>query len=346
MQAFNKDIHICTSVFKVFLAKLPKPIFPQSVFRCLMQVRDGNDKVAAVRDLFLRLSEPNRDLLSFVLVFLNYVSRFQEYNRMNAKALGVCIAPTLVRLTQQDDQAVILPMVSEVVSILIENVDTLLPDNRASYFGQPFQQKWKEQQIERQVIKQEPQDPTPKLDLNLEIRNEQQIMEYVQKDRQLFHRSNRWEDMSFTQLVQEYQALKTAASIFLYNTFFETGEWPPDASWRNVMETIEQLKNQIKMHNRVVPDTFISFHVPTNVPNPTLPNTLDGLASFVAEVQTELIMIQQRLDELPDPITLLDKRNYHTLAERKLLVAKQGHLYTINEYIKVNINTILANIPN
>ncbi|KAL7722055.1 hypothetical protein QTN25_000826 [Entamoeba marina] len=90
-----------------------------------------------------------------------------------------------------------------------------------------------------------------------------------------------------------------------------------------------------------VPDTFRSYHVSSKETELALPQTLDSLASFVSDVQTEMINIQGKMNALPDQTTLLERNDHHTLAERKLLVAKLTHCYRINEYVKNNIDSIL-----
>uniref|UniRef100_V5EEG3 Rho-GAP domain-containing protein n=1 Tax=Kalmanozyma brasiliensis (strain GHG001) TaxID=1365824 RepID=V5EEG3_KALBG len=102
-----RDPHIPAVLLKVFLRKLPSPIFPVGVYglirACPPPPLDGNAEQARetidyLRNRLLPAIEPacNGVLLSYVLEALHKVSLHSATNRMDAANLATVIAPNLV----------------------------------------------------------------------------------------------------------------------------------------------------------------------------------------------------------------------------------------------------------
>ncbi|BFU24638.1 RhoGAP domain containing protein [Entamoeba histolytica HM-1:IMSS-B] len=330
IKAFDKDLGICTAILKKFLYELPTPLIPQTNIKYL---RDLNNNPPSASRLFSTLDPAAADILSFILIFLNYITKFSNKNKMNATNLAVCFAPVLTR--PSDSTLVELNSIKTYIEILIEHCDKLIPPQLYEVFCVPFKTFWKnDAERQKKIVHVLPQIETSK-----------EIYDYVLQDRLLYHRSDEWKDMTYSQLIQEYEAFKLAASYFLYNQYFVNGKWPEDNTFHGVMMLIDQLKKKIKENeSQVQPDCFHSYNISQSEKEIALPNTCEELASFIADIQTEIITIQQRLDQMPDHIILKKNGDIHTLAERKCLIVKQQHCARVNNYIIDHINEILIQL--
>ncbi|KAL7722056.1 Rho-GAP domain-containing protein [Entamoeba marina] len=241
IRAFDEDIHICTSVLKQFLVELPIPVIDHNNIPKLKRIVSSSNAQSLAYDLFSSLPQSSADLLAYLLIFLNYVTSFSAYNKMDAHGLAVCFTPALIRLNPNSEDYYSVDTFVSAIKILITQSKQLIPRSIYSVFCVAFAtvpsmvspQKQQKQQIQQTKV-----SPVPN------IHTQEDILDYVCQDRQLFHRPQQWADMSYPQLMQEYMALKTATSCFYYNSYFKTGTWPDDNDCLNVLNTITELKEQ------------------------------------------------------------------------------------------------------
>lgn len=86
-----RDVHIVTSLLKLFFRKLPDPIFTidnYSLFIDAARIEDSAGRLANLKRLIHNLPERNFETLRFVSAHLNKVSQYSEvsYSLINCNS--------------------------------------------------------------------------------------------------------------------------------------------------------------------------------------------------------------------------------------------------------------------
>lgn len=94
------SVHDVATLYKLFLRELPSPLLPPACVRQLLDARElpRDEFVSLVKECVGTQFAPcQARTLRVVLALLYRLDLCSEYNRMSAKNLGVCFAPTLLR---------------------------------------------------------------------------------------------------------------------------------------------------------------------------------------------------------------------------------------------------------
>eukprot|EP00727_Mastigamoeba_balamuthi_P002884 m51a1_g12593 hypothetical protein (296) ;mRNA; f:2343-3537 len=92
------DPHVAAALLKVFLRRLPQPILLSEYYAdwlALGELEKG-EMAGAVRAMVRRLPALNRDVLERVAFTARQVANNEVVNRVNPKAVSICIAPSLL----------------------------------------------------------------------------------------------------------------------------------------------------------------------------------------------------------------------------------------------------------
>ena len=339
IKAFDQDVNICTSILKKFLYELPTPLISATSALALPQIIEQNK----ADELFHLMDHQSADIFVFLLIFLNYVTKYSRENKMTAQNLAICLSPVFCRIGPNTQPSHLV--IQEALCLLIQNPEKYCPRNLYETFKVPFQYFLSNTNLQDQKQQEKRMKEERQKIMTPEIQTESDIFDYVMKDRKMFQRPQDWNDMNYAQLVQEYEAMKLASSYYLYNQYIVKDQWPNQSGFESIMNSISQLKMILKQkEGQMQPDCFHTYNVPTSISDLSMfPKTVNELAAFVADIQTEIMTIQQRINKMPDPVTLKRNNDIHTFAERKCLIAKQGHCLRINDVIRQNIEILLRN---
>ncbi|EFA83668.1 pleckstrin domain-containing protein [Heterostelium album PN500] len=96
----NADIHTIAGVLKLYLRELPEPLFIWRYYSTFIKVIKNPDflqRLLHLRMLIYGLPKVNRDLVLFMMTFLNKVSSNCSVNKMTSTNLAVVFAPNILR---------------------------------------------------------------------------------------------------------------------------------------------------------------------------------------------------------------------------------------------------------
>eukprot|EP01104_Vermistella_antarctica_P010692 TRINITY_DN2868_c0_g1_i4.p1 TRINITY_DN2868_c0_g1~~TRINITY_DN2868_c0_g1_i4.p1 ORF type:complete len:357 (-),score=87.35 TRINITY_DN2868_c0_g1_i4:360-1430(-) len=102
LSALNVSPHAICVAMKMFLNDLPEPLFPFSLYECIVcsfkQLKGSPDEQKSVlKTTLLALPPLNRIVLRALLAFLKVVCAHEKKNKMNAGNLGIVFAPNVLR---------------------------------------------------------------------------------------------------------------------------------------------------------------------------------------------------------------------------------------------------------
>lgn len=92
------DIHAVASLLKLYLRELPTTILTRDLhhqFQSVSEMRDHNEKIAALGELVERLPQANGTLLRYLIAFLIKVINNADRNKMTVRNVGIVFSPTL-----------------------------------------------------------------------------------------------------------------------------------------------------------------------------------------------------------------------------------------------------------
>ncbi|KAK5990921.1 GTPase-activating BEM3-like protein [Cladobotryum mycophilum] len=92
------DIHAVASLLKLYLRELPTSILTRDLhleFLSTMEMPDRDEKLAALKELVLRLPQANATLLKYLIAFLIRIINNADVNKMTVRNVGIVFSPTL-----------------------------------------------------------------------------------------------------------------------------------------------------------------------------------------------------------------------------------------------------------
>lgn len=124
-------VHDVATLYKMWLRDLPSPLIPPSSLRTFLDFRSlpASEFAPAVQSTVRSFPAQHARTLRVVLAFLYRVNLCSEFNKMNAKNLGVCFAPSVLRSSDTEELALsdIQPGIS-LIQRLIETAPDVFPD--------------------------------------------------------------------------------------------------------------------------------------------------------------------------------------------------------------------------
>ena len=308
--------------------------------------------------LFSSLRHSHAMLLAYLIIFFHHITLFAEDNKMDAGCIATVMTPVLMRINENEMARI--SVYADGLAVLIRDAYALIPNSYKNPFLAEFERHYPDAQTQAAAYAPGASAAAPGPEFEQispvpDIHSEDDIINYILKDRQLLHRPDDWSKFTFQQLMQEYVAMKTAISCYYYNTYLATQEWPDEKSCQNVLNTLDQIKHvlSVQSDSMTFSNTAMDYKVFTNERDVVLPQTTDQLASFIADLQTEMIALQHRLSALPPTTYLIQTNDVRRLAEQRLTTARlmvpprrtdPQLCNQIDKYISSTIRSILEKI--
>ncbi|KAJ3606217.1 hypothetical protein NHX12_025737 [Muraenolepis orangiensis] len=132
---------LLVALLKCFLKELPGSLLVSQRYEAWVKALgadEGPQRSSQIKSVLAELPAHNRLLLGQLLAVLRHVLRHSDTNKMDARNLAVCIAPTLLQLdaaTLLEEQKVKLEKVTELTQYLIEHCCELLGENVLHLLG-------------------------------------------------------------------------------------------------------------------------------------------------------------------------------------------------------------------
>ncbi|XP_035214956.1 rho GTPase-activating protein 27-like isoform X2 [Stegodyphus dumicola] len=132
----EEDVHVLTGALKMFFREMKEPLFPFNMFDHFLNaiaLPDANSKLEALRDLVLKLPEPNYETLKVLLEHLLRVTEFHKQNRMQIQNLAIVFGPTLM-WPEQASNNIALDMMHQnrIVEFLLLEFRAIFPSKHPS----------------------------------------------------------------------------------------------------------------------------------------------------------------------------------------------------------------------
>ena len=90
-----------------------------------------------VRKVLEDVPKLNTKIISHTLKFFKFVTKFESFNKMTAKNIGICFVPCLFRRDPENKEPKVLNtlvlnsvILSHCLEIMINNIDQLFPDDQ------------------------------------------------------------------------------------------------------------------------------------------------------------------------------------------------------------------------
>jgi len=120
--------HSVAGLLKQYVRELPEPLLLYRFYETFLKVGKNDDVEARTRNLRLLvqgLPKSNKNVLIYLMQFLNKLSKHSQNNKMTLTNIATCWAPNLLRSSQETYEKVMreASLVTNVVGTLIENVD-------------------------------------------------------------------------------------------------------------------------------------------------------------------------------------------------------------------------------
>ncbi|KAG5869511.1 hypothetical protein JTB14_035109 [Gonioctena quinquepunctata] len=121
------DVIDVAVIIKYFLRRLPRPLIPEEYHELFLACEESSDKEDFIPlSCLLLLTEEQLALLIYMMQFFKKVASHSEKNEMTPYNLAVCVAPSIMPVSKEED----VPRSVTVVRILIEQAELLgtVPD--------------------------------------------------------------------------------------------------------------------------------------------------------------------------------------------------------------------------
>lgn len=133
----KNDPYAVACVLKLWFRELPVPLFPFDVYESFLAAGVNQRglskgvlerKLRPLRNHIENLPHANRNLLRYLMLFLNEVATHSAHNKMAAANLAIVFAPNLLRpAVESVSSALQIPMVNSAIMCIIDNASFLFP---------------------------------------------------------------------------------------------------------------------------------------------------------------------------------------------------------------------------
>eukprot|EP01133_Synstelium_polycarpum_P000060 gene60-81_t len=123
----SPDIHTVAGVLKLYLRELPEPLFIWRYYSTFIKVvrnQESLQRVLHLRMLVYGLPKVNRDLVLYLMSFLNRISQQSDVNKMTTTNLAMVFAPNILRHEKESLNQIMEDSshVMTVIKLLIEEI--------------------------------------------------------------------------------------------------------------------------------------------------------------------------------------------------------------------------------
>ncbi|EGG14725.1 pleckstrin domain-containing protein [Cavenderia fasciculata] len=130
------DMHTVAGLLKLYLRELPEPLLIWRYYSTFIKVIKNSDKLQRMlhlRMLIYGLPKVNRDLVLYLMTFLNKVSSFSSSNKMTSANLAMVFAPNLLR-HQKESLNQIMEDSNHVTNILKHLIEEIAYISKSTHY--------------------------------------------------------------------------------------------------------------------------------------------------------------------------------------------------------------------
>jgi len=129
----NVSAHSVAGLLKLYVRELPEPLLLFRFYDTFLKVGKNDDSTARTRNLRMLvhgLPKSNKNVLIYLMQFLNKLSKHSQNNKMTLTNIATCWAPNLLRCSEETYEKVMreASLVTNVVATLIENIEYMSSD--------------------------------------------------------------------------------------------------------------------------------------------------------------------------------------------------------------------------
>ncbi|KYR00663.1 pleckstrin (PH) domain-containing protein [Tieghemostelium lacteum] len=123
----NSDIHTIAGLLKLYLRELPEPLFIWRYYSTFIKViknQDALQKLLHLRMLVYGLPKVNRDLVLYLMSFLNRISTKSTVNKMTSVNLATVFAPNILRPQKESLNQIMEDsnFVTSIIKVIIDEI--------------------------------------------------------------------------------------------------------------------------------------------------------------------------------------------------------------------------------
>jgi len=125
----NYDVHTVANALKTYFRAMPEPLMTFPAYDDLTAITEETQqesRISSLKRVIANMPKANRDVLQWLLFFLNYVADFSDKNLMTCSNLAIVIGPNLVRPIKNTlETTLMMPRLNSIVADLIEHAKVI-----------------------------------------------------------------------------------------------------------------------------------------------------------------------------------------------------------------------------
>uniref|UniRef100_A0A3Q3KZ87 Rho GTPase activating protein 4a n=1 Tax=Mastacembelus armatus TaxID=205130 RepID=A0A3Q3KZ87_9TELE len=127
------DLDSVAGVLKLYFRSLESPLFPADSTSQLLehaQIKNEAERAVQLKAVISSYPKPVIIVMRYLFAFLYHVSQYSDENMMQPYNLAVCFGPSLVRGTEDDDDAAVVtlqPQINALVKSIILQHESIFP---------------------------------------------------------------------------------------------------------------------------------------------------------------------------------------------------------------------------
>ncbi|KAG9344648.1 hypothetical protein JZ751_010333 [Albula glossodonta] len=140
----SKPVLLLAALLKDFLRQLPGSLLVADQYKdwtSALERKDIQERYAELKQVLDKLPRVNVVLLQHLLCLLHHISQNVSTNKMDAKNLAICFAPTLLHCDPLKDEKGKLDKVTNLTLFLIENCCEIFGEQVQTLLGEPDEEE-------------------------------------------------------------------------------------------------------------------------------------------------------------------------------------------------------------
>ncbi|KRT85819.1 hypothetical protein AMK59_1984 [Oryctes borbonicus] len=134
-----KDVHVVSSLLKSFFRKMPDSLLTAALYPGFIEadkIENSVSRLEHIKKLIKRLPIYHYHTLKHLILHLQTVVDYREYNKMEAKNLAIVFGPTIVRAAEENMEMMVNDMTHQckIVESLLSYADWFFNDKNAEQF--------------------------------------------------------------------------------------------------------------------------------------------------------------------------------------------------------------------
>lgn len=125
---FERDVHVVTGLFKLFIRNLPEPLLTFEAYQPLLKVAECESREPAVIVPLIQaqldnIPDQNKALLKRVIRMLYHISLHEDRNKMNASSIGIVFGLNMMRPFIDNPMELVKNsgLINKVCTLIVEN---------------------------------------------------------------------------------------------------------------------------------------------------------------------------------------------------------------------------------